>query len=98
MRAHPSGGDAPAMDEPAASTRYEIRVRGVLSATVLGAFPGMEAQTQRGETILSGALPDQAALYGVLAQLEALALELLEVRRDRSSAAAHHARSGYGRS
>jgi hypothetical protein len=28
-------------------------------------------------------VPDQAALYGVLAQVEALGLELLEVRRDR---------------
>jgi hypothetical protein len=26
-------------------------------------------------------LPDQAALYGVLAEIEALGLELLEVRR-----------------
>jgi hypothetical protein len=31
--------------------------------------------------VLSGALADQAALYGVLTQIEALGLELLEVRR-----------------
>jgi hypothetical protein len=30
---------------------------------------------------LSGVLADQAALYGVLAQIEALGLELIEVRR-----------------
>ena len=32
-------------------------------------------------TVLTGTLPDQAALYGALAQIEALGLELLEVRR-----------------
>lgn len=85
------------MDEAAASMRYQIRIRGVLSATVLGAFPGLRAQTRSGETVLSGVLPDQAALYGVLAQLEALGLELLEVRRGRSSASAYHTRSGHGR-
>jgi hypothetical protein len=31
--------------------------------------------------VLTGPLADQAALYGLLAQLEALSLELLEVRR-----------------
>ena len=34
-----------------------------------------------GDTVLTGPLPDRAALYGVLAQIEALGLELLEVRR-----------------
>ena len=33
------------------------------------------------ETVLSGPLADQAALYGLLAQIEELGLELLEVRR-----------------
>jgi hypothetical protein len=31
--------------------------------------------------VLTGPLPHRAALYGVLAQIEALGLELLEVRR-----------------
>jgi hypothetical protein len=31
--------------------------------------------------VLTGALPDRAALHGVLAEIEALGLELLEVRR-----------------
>jgi hypothetical protein len=33
------------------------------------------------DTLLRGAVADQAALHGVLAQIEALGLELLEVRR-----------------
>jgi transposase-like protein len=69
------------MGEPAKPTRYEIRVRGVLSETLLQAFPGLDAKVQESETVLSGTLRDQAALYGVLAQIESLGLELLEVRR-----------------
>jgi hypothetical protein len=45
------------------------------------AFPGLRAQPRGEDTALTGALPDQAALYGVLAEIEALGLELLEVRR-----------------
>ena len=36
---------------------------------------------ERGDTLLTGVLADQAALYGVLAEVEALGLELIEVRR-----------------
>ena len=62
-------------------TSYEIRVRGHLGATMLGAFPALRAETQGQDTLLRGAVADQAALHGVLAQIEALGLELLEVRR-----------------
>jgi hypothetical protein len=60
---------------------YEIRVRGHLGAKMLRAFPGLAAQTRGQDTLLSGCLPDQAAVYGVIAKLEALGLELLELRR-----------------
>ena len=72
--AHPFGGDA-------ACVRYEIRIAGALSASLLGAFPAFNAKTCGPETVLVGELPDQAALHGVLAQVEALGLSLLEVRR-----------------
>jgi len=45
------------------------------------AFPALGVQTQGQDTLLRGAVADQAALHGVLAQIEALRLELLEVRR-----------------
>ena len=61
-------------------TSYEIRVRGHLGATMLGAFPALRAETQGQDTLLQG-VADQAALHGVLAWIEALGLELLEVRR-----------------
>ena len=62
--------------------RYQIRVRGRLGRTMRAAFPALDAQAQGGDTVLAGVLADQAALYGALAQLEALGLELLEVRRE----------------
>ena len=62
--------------------RYQIRVRGGLGRTIRAAFPTLQAQSQGQDTVLTGTLPDQAALYGALAQVEALGLELLEVRRE----------------
>jgi hypothetical protein len=61
--------------------RYEISVRGHLGETLRSAFPALRAQPRGPDTVLTGALPDQAALHGVLAEIETLGLELLEVRR-----------------
>jgi len=69
------------MDGTTQPVCYEIRVRGVLGGLLLDAFPDLRAQAYGAETVLTGPLADQAALYGLLAQLEALGLELLEVRR-----------------
>jgi hypothetical protein len=63
-----------------ASARYTIRINGHLGATVLSAFPAMAAHLLGAETVLTGFL-DQSALYGMLAEIEALGLELLEVRQ-----------------
>jgi len=63
---------------------YEFRIRGLLGDTLLGAFPGLHAEVQGGETVLAGSLPDQAAMYGVLVQIEQLGLELFDVHRKRS--------------
>jgi hypothetical protein len=69
------------MDKSVTPGCYEIRLRGLLGETLLGAFPDLHAQADGTETVLTGALPDQAALHGVLAQIEAFGLELLELRR-----------------
>jgi hypothetical protein len=84
MSPHPITGDSAEMDRPRNAADYQIRVRGRLGDTLLAAFPGLHARAEGDDTVLAGALPDQAALYGVLAQVEALGLELLEVRRARS--------------
>jgi hypothetical protein len=63
------------------SSRYEIRVRGRLGETMLSSFEGFDAEVQPPETILRGAIEDQAALHGVLEKIESLGLELVEVRQ-----------------
>ena len=60
--------------------RYEIRVRGPIGPTMMQAFPTLAAASRGQDTLLTGSLPDQCALYGVIHQLEALGLELLEIR------------------
>ena len=66
--------------DPQQRTRYEVRVRGVLGDRLLDAFPELDARAEGGSTLLTGPVTDQAALHGVLARVEALGLELLEVR------------------
>jgi hypothetical protein len=61
---------------------YKIRIHGLLGETLLAGFPELDARAVDGDTVLTGVLVDQAALHGVLSQVEALGLELLEVRRD----------------
>ena len=61
--------------------RYEICVRGRLGELMRSAFPGLQADPCGDDTVLTGSLADAAALYGVIAELEALGLELIEVRR-----------------
>ena len=60
---------------------YTIRIRGRLGATALSAFPSMVAELKGSETVLTGLLEDRSALFGVLAQIEALGLELIELRQ-----------------
>jgi hypothetical protein len=65
--------------------RYEIRVRGPVGPTTMQAFPTLAASRSGQDTLFIGAIPDQSALYGVIHQLEALGLQLLEIRCPRSS-------------
>ena len=62
------------------SARYTIRINGHLGATVLSAFPALAPRQCGAHTVLTGLL-DRSALYGVLAEIEALGLELLELRQ-----------------
>ena len=60
---------------------YRIRIRGQLGATALSAFPSMVSELKGNETVLTGVLDDRSALFGVLAQIEALGLDLVELRQ-----------------
>ena len=73
----PANERATASSEP---TRYEIRVRGAIGPTMMQAFPTLAAASRGQDTLLTGSLPDQSALYGVIYQLEELSLQLLEIR------------------
>jgi hypothetical protein len=64
---------------------YTIRIRGRLGVTALSAFPSMACELECGETVLTGLLKDRSAVFGVLGQIEALGLELLELRRIRGT-------------
>ena len=63
------------------SVGYEIHIKGRVSEQLLTAFEGMEASEQSVETVLRGPVLDQAALHGLLDRIQALGLELIEVRR-----------------
>ena len=65
----------------ASMASYEVWVGGRLGDTICSAGPDLRARACGDGTVLSGVVADQAALYGVLAQLEAPGLELIEVRR-----------------
>jgi hypothetical protein len=52
----------------------------------------MVSESKGGETVLTGLLADRSALFGVLEQIEALNLDLLELRQIRASPRAGEAR------
>jgi hypothetical protein len=90
MRAHLTAPDHGRMDP--APAPYLIRINGHLGATVLSAFPALAPRHHGACTVLTGLL-DRSALYGVLAEIEALGLDLLEIRRltpDRGSPGSGH--------
>ncbi len=69
---------------------YEIRVEGHLPDGWSDWFGGLEIRCDpSGQSILSGSLPDQAALHGVLARIRDLNLKLVSVNRRSQGSAAH---------
>ena len=84
----------PGVMDPAPAP-YLIRINGHLGATMLSAFPALAPAHHGGHTVLTGLL-DRSALYGVLAEIEALGLDLLEIQNltpDRTSPEPGHHRS-----
>ena len=65
---------------------YEIRIAGVLPPEALLDFERLTASVEPVETVVHGPLRDKAALNGLLARLEAIGVEVLEVRRLRERA------------
>jgi hypothetical protein len=62
------------------SNFYEIKVEGHLDETLAGWFEDLAVSNlEDGDALLSGLLPDQAALQGVLKRISNLGLTLVSV-------------------
>ena len=63
---------------------YEIRIKGHLDDRWAASFGGLTlTREDNGETLLTGPVVDQAALYGLLRQVRDLGVPLLSVTRVR---------------
>jgi len=60
---------------------YIVRIKGHLGPTALSAFPSMVHELKGTETVLTGPLQDRSAVFSLVAEVEALELELLELRQ-----------------
>jgi hypothetical protein len=61
---------------------YEIRVEGHIGSSWSSWFEGLAIRCkENGETVLTGPITDEAALYGVLMRIRDLGLPLVEVKR-----------------
>lgn len=65
---------------PGIESIYEIRVMGRLDPSWSDWFDGLHMTYMGGETVLMGAITDQAALLGILTKIAHLNLALLSVR------------------
>ncbi len=75
-RHHPSQGSSPD------AGRYEIRLTGHLHERWTAWFDGLTVSHRRdGTTVISGPIPDQAALHGLLQRVRDLGLSLVSVMR-----------------
>lgn len=61
--------------------RYEVRLAEPISALGRAAFPELTAAAHAGETVLFGAVRDQAHLHGLLARFQTFGLTVVELRR-----------------
>jgi hypothetical protein len=74
----PVDGDQGGPEAP----RYELILGGRLDPSWSDWFDGLQLQpTPDGHTLLMGAVPDQAALHGLLARIRDLGIDLLGLRR-----------------
>jgi hypothetical protein len=63
--------------------KIEIRVKGYITDQRSGWFDGLNiSYSSYDETVLTGIVSDQAALYGVIAHLRDLGLQLTSVSSD----------------
>jgi hypothetical protein len=66
---------------PDQEAEYRLVVRGELDERFAYLFEGMQLTRTGGTTVLTGAVRDQAQLYGVIERVEELGLGLLSVQQ-----------------
>jgi hypothetical protein len=67
---------------PSRTMVYEIRIQGQLDRNWSDWFNGLEVTPQEnGDTLITGPIPDQAALQGILTKVFNLRMILLSIRR-----------------
>jgi hypothetical protein len=69
------------MSGPQSTACYEIRIEGVLDRRWTAWFEGLQITSEGTQTLISGPLPDQPALHGVLGKVRDLGMCLISVRR-----------------
>ena len=69
-------------------TFYEIRIQGHIGDSWSSWFAGLSLhREENGDTVLRGAIVDQAALHGILMRIRDLGLPLVSVNRVKSDRA-----------
>ncbi len=69
-------------DDPKRGANYEFRIKGLLRPDWSDWLEGLTVTPlDDGDTLLSGPLPDQAALHGVLARIRDLNLVVVSLRQ-----------------
>jgi hypothetical protein len=62
--------------------KIEIHIKGQINETWSGWFDGLAISHSDDETVLSGPVADSSALYGILARLRDLGLQLTSVKSE----------------
>jgi len=79
-----------------AYSKYQIHIAGLLDPSWSDWFDGLAINhTADGATILTGPLPDQAALHGVLIKIRHLGLTLLSVSTETAGPDDNENQKGY---
>jgi hypothetical protein len=63
------------------NAEYAFRVSGRLTPALMDALDPLERRDASTDTLLVGRVVDRSALHGYIARIEALGLELVELRR-----------------
>ena len=62
------------------SRTYAVEVRGTLPSALAGELADFATDASETNTVLTGPIADDAALYGLLARLESLGVSLVSIR------------------